>query len=282
VRFAPEPEIELFAASVRGVVSGWKPLTGEIGEWRDERDDGLAARLAELGWAELWAGPELLGPTVAGAVELGRALAPLHLVDEPTLGAPLGVGTRARHAHGRSHVVLAAPASGLVLVPCAAGSREPALDAVGTLVGLGGADAGERLEDASSRWRAWTAATLGYLAGVADALLERTVEHVRSREQFGEPLGALPAVRARLADAAVARDGVLLVAWESADPEREQAIARAELAWAGRACRDVTASALQAHGAIAFALESGLHRFYRRAKTVQAWTDAVLAATEAP
>ena len=48
-----------------------------------------------------------------------------------------------------------------------------------------------------------------------------------------------------------------------------------DLAWAGRACRDVTASALQVHGAIGFALESGLHRYFRWANTVQVWADAV-------
>jgi alkylation response protein AidB-like acyl-CoA dehydrogenase len=37
----------------------------------------------------------------------------------------------------------------------------------------------------------------------------------------------------------------------------------------------VTASAHQAHGAIGFALETGLHRYYRRAKAVQVWAAAV-------
>ena len=51
-----------------------------------------------------------------------------------------------------------------------------------------------------------------------------------------------------------------------------------ELAWAGGAAREVTASMLQVHGAIGFALEGGVHRFFRRAKVVQAWTDATRAA----
>ena len=32
----------------------------------------------------------------------------------------------------------------------------------------------------------------------------------------------------------------------------------------------------QVHGGIGFALEGGIHRYYRRAKTVQVWTDALL------
>ena len=55
----------------------------------------------------------------------------------------------------------------------------------------------------------------------------------------------------------------------------------AALVWAGSACRDVTAAAGQVHGAVGFALETGLHRNYRRAKSVQVWADAVCAVTGA-
>ena len=116
--------------------------------------------------------------------------------------------------------------------------------------------------------------TLAYLAGLADAALAQALEHVRSREQFGAPLAALPAVQARLADAALARDGLLLSAWSAADPEA--GFPRESLAWAGAACREVTAHVQQVHGGIGFALEGGIHRYYRRAKAVQVWTDALL------
>lgn len=268
MRFEVAPELTLFAESVRGVLAGWEPPVPTIGEWSDERDDVLAARLAELGWKELWRDVELLGPTVAGALELGRLLAPLHLVDEATLGAPLAVDGRVRHGEGRSRAAVLVAGGGLVLVQHGELRREPALDAVGTLAGLepGGLELPE--DDAAARRHAWSAATLGYLAGLAGVMLDRTVDYVHSREQFGAPLGALPTMQARLADAAVARDSLELVAWSAASGEH------GDLRWAGRACRDVTASALQAHGAIGFALESGLHRYYRRAKTVQVWADA--------
>ncbi len=64
----------------------------------------------------------------------------------------------------------------------------------------------------------WGAVTLAYLAGLADGALAKAVEHARSREQFGAPLAALPAVQARLADAALARDGLVLCAWAAAAP----------------------------------------------------------------
>ena len=59
-------------------------------------------------------------------------------------------------------------------------------------------------------------------------------------------------------------------------PIRRPGFPRDSLAWAGGACREVTAHVQQVHGGIGFALEGGIHRFYRRAKTVQVWTDAVL------
>ena len=99
------------------------------------------------------------------------------------------------------------PGAGSVLVPVEPARREPALDAIGTLVVERADGVPLAGDEAAARWCAWSAATLGYLAGVADSLLERTVAYARSREQFGRPLGALPAVQARLADTAVARDG---------------------------------------------------------------------------
>jgi alkylation response protein AidB-like acyl-CoA dehydrogenase len=149
------------------------------------------------------------------------------------------------------------------------GEQEPTLDGSGTLRGVA-----LPFRVAPERMRAWGVVTLAYLAGLADGALTQAIEHARNREQFGAALGALPAVQARLADAAVIRDGVTLCAWAAADPESDFAVH--ELAWAGGACRKVTAHALQVHGAVGFALESGVHRFYRRAKTVQVWTDAVL------
>lgn len=254
MRFTTAPELELFAGSVRGALAGWKaPLEPVFGEWQDDRDDELAARLEALGWSELWSDPELLCPAVAGGIELGRAVAPLCLIDEATLGVPLSIDGRVRHGAGRVE----------------GGEREPTLDGTGTLRGVE-----TTLTTDPARLHAWGAVTLAYLAGLADGAVEKAVEHARSREQFGAPLAALPAVQARLADAALARDGLLLSAWSAADPEA--GFPGDSLAWAGGACREVTAHVQQVHGAVGFALEGGIHRFYRRAKTVQVWADAVL------
>jgi hypothetical protein len=195
VRFVTEPEHVLFAESVRGALAGWEaPLEPSVGVWQDDRDDALAERLRAVGWDELWTDAALLGPAVAGGIELGRVVAPLSLVDDASLGGPLALEGRTRHG--------------------AAGAPEVTLDGSGTVRGTGAG-----LADDPARRHVWGAVTLAYMAGLADAALELAVEHARSREQFGAPLAALPAVQARLADAALARDGLLLAAWSAADPD---------------------------------------------------------------
>jgi hypothetical protein len=276
VRFSAAADVTLFAESVGAAVAGWEGvLEPEFGTWWDERDDVLAAALAELGWAELWTDGELLPMVVAGAIELGRITAPLCLLDEATLGAPLALGSRVRHGEGRSQCATLSDEGELALVAFRDGRREPTLDGAGTLVAEF-EGAAESVADGEERRRTWGAATLGYLAGLADAAVASAVAHASVREQFGAPLGALAAVQGRLAEAALARDGLLLSAWGATDPER--AFPAAELAWAGDASREVAAQVIQVHGGIGFALEGGVHRHYRRAKTVQVWTETLLSA----
>ena len=275
------PEQLLFAESIRSAVGDWEPpREPELGTWQDDRDDALATRLTEAGWTELWADPDLLGAAVAGGVELGRACAPASVLDEPTLGGALALGGRVRHGARATLLAIPLPVGGLALasqpgelVP------EPTLDGSGTVRVV--APTGEQLEapDARVRWHAWTAVTLAYFAGLAAEALDRSVEHVRAREQFGAPLAALPAVQGRLADAALAVDGLELLARAAASDERREGLDRPALLWAGSACCGVAATAHQLHGALGFALEAALHPLSRRAVSLRAWATAVCAAT---
>lgn len=278
MRFRVSDEQSLFASSMRAAVGDWRPpLEPELGSWQDDRDDELAARVAAVGWAGLWAGDELLGAIAAGGIELGRAAAPVCIVDEATLGAPLWVDGRARHGREAASLAVPSRAGGLGLGPPASGARlEITLDGSGT-VQVDVTATGE-LEPvaAVACWRAWNAATLAYVAGLAQRSLELAVEHARTRVQFGGPLSELPAVQARLADAALAGDALVLLAWAAA--HNEGGLQEPELRWACDACCDVTAAAHQVHGAVGFALETGLHAYHRRARSVQAWTVATCAA----
>jgi hypothetical protein len=278
MRFRVADEPRLFAEAVRTALGDWHPVREpEFGAWQDDRDDGLAERVTAAGWSELWAGDDLLPAAVAGAIELGRAAAPICLVDEATLGAPLWVDGRARHGHGAASLAVPERGGGLGLGPPSSDRRyEVTLDGSGTV--LVDVHATGRLEEvaATACWRVWNAATLAYLAGLARRALELAVEHARAREQFGATLAALPAVQSRLADAALASDALELLAWAAATSDG--GVQEPELRFAGSACCDVTASAHQVHGAVGFALETGLHVHHRRARSVASWADAVCAA----
>lgn len=278
MRFEVADELTLFAESVRAAIGDWHaPREPDLGSWQDDRDDELAARVAAAGWSELWSGEEVLGAIVAGGIELGRAAAPVCLVDEATLGAPLWVDGRARHAREAASLAVPTRGGGLGLGPPASEARpEVTLDGNGTV--LVDVSVIGQLEDvaASSCWRAWNAATLAYLAGLSGRALALAVEHARAREQFGAPLAALPAIQSRLADAALATDAITLLAWASRSDGR--GLQEPELRWAARACCEVTAAAHQVHGAVGFALETGLHVYYRRARSLHAWAAAACAA----
>jgi hypothetical protein len=281
MRFVVTEELRLFEDSVGAAIGEWHgALEPALGTWLDDRDEALDSRLAAAGWEELWLGAGH-GPAVAGGLALGRAVAPVCLIDEATLGAPLAVDGRVRHGARAETCATPLPGCGLALGrPAGDRVREATLDGTGT-VRAALADM-ERVPDADARWRAWSAATLAYLAGLAEGALEPTIRYARNRKQFGRALTALPAVQARLADAAVAVDGLTLTAWNAAASSEERPLPSAALTWSGDTCRAVTATAHQVHGAVGFALETGLHRYYRRAKAVQVWTAAVCRASAPP
>ncbi|WP_420034957.1 acyl-CoA dehydrogenase family protein [Streptomyces sp. cg28] len=118
-----------------------------------------------------------------------------------------------------------------------------------------------------------TAATLlaADAVGAADRALERTVQYVKEREQFGRPIGSFQAVKHRLADVYVtvqaARSAAYYAAWAAGDTggtggERAGGLA---LAQALEALRTAAAEAVQLHGGIGFTWEHDAHLYLKRA-----------------
>jgi alkylation response protein AidB-like acyl-CoA dehydrogenase len=109
------------------------------------------------------------------------------------------------------------------------------------------------------------------LVGVCDRAVEMTVAYVKERHQFGVPVGAYQAVSHRcvqmLLDTEKARSTAAFAAWAAdADPERLAEAAAMAKAAASDAGREVTASAIQAHGGIGFTWEADVHWLYKRAQ----------------
>jgi alkylation response protein AidB-like acyl-CoA dehydrogenase len=108
------------------------------------------------------------------------------------------------------------------------------------------------------------------LIGLARGMLDRTVDYVKARHQFGRPVGSFQAVKHHLADALVAIElaapTVYRAAWSLAHaaPDRSLHASMAK-ACASEAATLVARQALQCHGAIGYAFEGDLHMWMKRA-----------------
>jgi alkylation response protein AidB-like acyl-CoA dehydrogenase len=120
--------------------------------------------------------------------------------------------------------------------------------------------------------------------GVAQWCLDSTVDHVRTRHQFGRPVGSFQAVKHRLADLwveiaqarAVARYAAATLAkapppWRSVPPEAAAPEVALAAALAQAHCGPVAVTAaeecVQLHGGIGFTWEHPAHLYLKRAKS---------------
>lgn len=276
-------------------------LTDEQQELKDEARRWLSTRypadawnesdwqeLAELGWLGVSV-PEESGGAGLGFVEealifeeLGRALYP------GPYFATIGLALPALPAAEQKQV--------------AAGGRRWSVEVDGIVVdlhkvdaviadGAGHAAAGEllpsidssrsvgRLSRSSSPGtaatkgidlsRAW-AALACEAVGIAQKALGLGVEHARTREQFGKPIGSFQAVSHQLADVYVetelARSIAYWAAWCVAEGDPQAAVAAAAAkAYASEAAVDACEHSIQVHGGTGFTWEHLLHRYYKRA-----------------
>ncbi|MGW4602251.1 acyl-CoA dehydrogenase family protein [Streptomyces sp. NPDC004532] len=136
-------------------------------------------------------------------------------------------------------------------------------DVEAELLGEDGADVPGALAAVGNR----AAAVLACEAvGAADRVLERTVEYVGQREQFGRAIGSFQAVKHRLADVYVsvqtARSAAYYAAWAAGQGEPVGGLA---LAQALEALRTAAAEGIQLHGGIGFTWEHEAHLFFKRA-----------------
>ncbi|WP_018501708.1 acyl-CoA dehydrogenase family protein [Parafrankia discariae] len=106
--------------------------------------------------------------------------------------------------------------------------------------------------------------------GLAEAMLEATVDYAGTRRQFGRPIGSFQAVKHACADMfvriSVGREllaaGVAAVASDA--PDASVAVSRAK-SYVGAAAVDVAGQAMQLHGGIGYTWEGGVHVYLKRA-----------------
>ncbi|MFE0257410.1 acyl-CoA dehydrogenase family protein [Streptomyces sp. NPDC059010] len=250
-----------------------------------------------------WAGGGRAGGVQARRVAEGWRL--YGQVDQVLDGHSAGLLVVAAHAGGfaRSRTLLflvEGDAAGVVRV------RQTALDATRSQARvqlryvdaelLGDEDGREVLPALASAGDTAAAALACEAVGAADRALERTVEYVGQREQFGRAIGSFQAVKHRLADVYVAvqaaRSAAYYAAWAAtpcrgagrvdmrlrrvgatnhdapADARRHKVAppeAHLALAHALEALRTAAAEGIQLHGGIGFTWEHEAHLYFKRA-----------------
>ncbi len=111
--------------------------------------------------------------------------------------------------------------------------------------------------------------------GVCQSLLDVTLDHARSRHQFGQPIGAFQAIQHKCADLFVQVEKAracahfALMAVAEDDPRRALAASMAKAA-ASDCQQHVCEDAIQIHGGMGYTWESDVQLFVKRAKTLEA------------
>ncbi|MCR5980589.1 acyl-CoA dehydrogenase [Gordonia jinghuaiqii] len=279
-----------------------RDAVGEFG-WTELLDDEpmVAVRTLFPLWGELLAHGSMLDEVMAHATGIAD-LDPTTRVALPALGGSDVPGTR----RGDSVILdgLIAPGSGPVLVAATSESGAVAL----VVVAAPPAQAGDPLDptmalrrirgeftviaepvaDAPIAWASMLAAGRRALAhelnGVTGAMKAMTVEHVLSREQFGQALGSFQAVKHQLADVHLWHQVAELsaaAAWEDGGVRQDgvrqdgvrqdggaQSAALAKVS-ANRASATARRVCQQLLGGMGFTWEHDFHRYLRRALTLE-------------
>lgn len=272
------------------------------------------AKLAEMGVVGA-AVPEEAGGLGLGACdvvplleEAGRVALPLPIVETAFVAGPLLAAAGDEDAVGRlveGELLVACALDGGATIPWAgdagmllvaerpgapvrraSGAVEPAESVdgarrVGVLIDPGaGEEIGASDEACIAAWQRGALGAAAQLVGLSRALLAMTVTYAEERRQFGVPIGSFQAVKHQLANALLglefAAPAVMRAAWSldtgAETVDRDVAMAKA---LASEAAERVAATALQAHGAIAYTTEYDLHLFAKRVwASSRGWGDA--------
>src|SRR6185312_12485793 len=121
------------------------------------------------------------------------------------------------------------------------------------------------------RWTLYGAEAVG----VADWALSTAVAHLKSRQQFGKPIGSFQALQHRAALMLVRAETAAAAVWDavraqSHGPEQQQLAAAQAANTAVPAALDVVLDCLSLLGAIGFTWEHDAHLYWRRALALSA------------
>ena len=109
--------------------------------------------------------------------------------------------------------------------------------------------------------------------GIAEGALERTVQYVKERKQFGKPIGAFQNTQFQLADMATKVKAAQLLVYRAAKAKETQKSYGVEAAmaklYAAEVAMEVTTKAVQLHGGYGYIREYDVERMMRDAKITE-------------
>lgn len=120
-----------------------------------------------------------------------------------------------------------------------------------------------------------TAALAAEALGAMTVLLDLTLDYVKTRQQFGRPLGANQALQHRLVDMHIALEETrVLVTHATASLENDDAASRSKAVSAakiqtGKASRLIGQEAVQMHGAMGVTDESPVSHYFKRLTAIE-------------
>jgi alkylation response protein AidB-like acyl-CoA dehydrogenase len=183
-------------------------------------------------------------------------------------------GGQARAAHGVSLFLVGREAAGLALLPyrtqsggraADVGLNEVALEST-ALIGA----AGEGLAIVERAVDKGIAALCAEAVGIIAALNEATLNYLKTRKQFGVPIGKFQALQHRMADMFIAAEQARSMAVNAAvyadsenASERRRAVSGAK-AYIGQAARLVGQQAVQMHGAMGVVDDLIVSHYFKR------------------
>ncbi len=109
--------------------------------------------------------------------------------------------------------------------------------------------------------------------GIAEGALERTIEYVKERKQFGRAIGAFQNTQFQLADMATKVEAAKLLVYKAAMAKATQKTYSVEAAmaklYAAEVAMEVTTKAVQLHGGYGYTREYEVERMMRDAKITE-------------
>ena len=122
--------------------------------------------------------------------------------------------------------------------------------------------------------------TAAFQLGVAQAMIDLTVEYTKVREQFGKPIGTFQAIKHMMSNALLRLEFAKPVVYRAAyslstnHPDSDTHVSMAKI-YGDEAAYKASKACLQAHGAIGYTFEHDLHLWMKRCWSLQqAWGNA--------